>query len=72
MTTREQGLSQIDGIRDGLTSDHDRDDRALVSIIRDLWDGYPLSDAVAAARSLDLHDYAARRQITAILAAISE
>lgn len=68
--TRVEALDLIDAIRAGLTLHEDHEAPALVSIIRDLWDGYPVADAKAAAARLLIGDYDAERRIKAIVAAL--
>jgi hypothetical protein len=72
--TREEALALIDDIRDGLPQPEpqpldggDHCNRVLVSIIRDLADGYPLADVFAAAARLRLTDYAAEMKIKHIV-----
>jgi hypothetical protein len=88
MTNREEAASKIDAIRATLDTGHTCEDPgadwrkcracaaynapALVSIVRDLHDGYPLADVRAAAAQLSLADYDAQRSIRAIVAGISE
>jgi len=69
--TRSEALDQIDAIRANLTR-VDSEDNNLVSIIRDLWDGYPLADAQTAAKRLLIGDYPAEQAIKAIVAKVSE
>lgn len=66
---RVTASSQIDEIRETLTL-ADSEDRVLVGIVRDLWDGYPIEDAKDAARYLTLSDYDAEKRIKAILKAV--
>jgi hypothetical protein len=66
---RMAALSQIDSLRETL-ADCDSNDGGLVGVIRDLWDGYPVEDAVQAARYMNLRDRIAQRAICAIVARI--
>ncbi len=66
--TRGEALDQIDAVRATLTH-ADAQMPALICIIRDLWDGYPLADALADAHRLLLGDYPAEQRIKAIVAA---
>ncbi len=68
--TSTAAAAKIDDIRAGLT-DRDAENNDLVSIVRDLEDGYPLADVRAAAGRLVLGDYDAEQQIKAIVAAIA-
>jgi hypothetical protein len=69
--TRTEALDRIDTLREAL-NDRDAENGLLVSIIRDLWDEYPIADAKDAARRLLLSDYEAEQQIKVIVAAITE
>lgn len=66
---RTAALDEIDTIREALTHE-DRNTGALVSIVRDLWDGHPVADVKAAADRLLIGDYDAERRIKAIVAAL--
>lgn len=70
--SRKDALDQIDAIRETLNPDTDYNHRALVGIIRDLWDNYPIDDAKSNLSGLQLNDYNAEQKIRSIVNSIDD
>lgn len=68
--TRTAALDKLDALREELPH---AQQNALAGVVRNLWDNYPLADAVSALKAVsDRLPYEVTESVRALLAAIAE